>query len=108
MFASSLGLALIAASGTGVASGDSGLTCLGLELICALIPFALCAMTGARLPESAEARAALAGAAALAAQAALHLSCPIRGALVHLITFHFAGVVAAAAVGARLQTRRVR
>ena len=108
VFASSLGLALIAASGTGVASGDSGLTCLGLELICALIPFALCAMTGARLPESAEARAALAGAAALAAQAALHLSCPIRGALVHLITFHFAGVVIAAAVGARLQIRRVR
>src|SRR5207245_9719248 len=100
VFASSLGLALIAASGAGAASGDSGLTCLGLELICALMPFALCTMTGARLPESAEARAALAGAAALAGEAAPLIFCPVRGALLPLLPFHFAGVVIMVAVDA--------
>lgn len=99
---SSLALALVASNAMGLMP-MIGVKCLALELGCALVPFGLFAATrGAILrPASPGATAALAAAAALAGQAALHLSCPVRGALPHLLAFHVGGVVVAALLGAR-------
>ena len=97
----SLALALVASNATGLLPAI-GLQCLALELGCALAPFGLfAAARGAiRRPASPAATAALAAAAALAGQGALHLSCPVRGALPHLLAFHVGGVVLAALLGA--------
>lgn len=97
----SLALALVASNATGLLPAI-GLKCLAVELGCALAPFGLfAAARGAirRLP-SPGATAALAAAAALAGQGALHLSCPVRGALPHLLAFHVGGVACAALLGA--------
>lgn len=91
-------LALILAPTAGFVGGESGLVCLGLELAGGLAPLAIRRL--ARLePPTPAVSAALAASAALAVQAALHLSCPVRSAMVHLLAFHFAGVVLAAAAG---------
>jgi hypothetical protein len=96
--AASLGLALLAAGGP-AASGQSGVTCLLIELGSGLLPLALWRLVRARTAGSVQAAAALAACTALSAQAALHLSCPVRGALPHL-ALHVAGVAAAALVAA--------
>lgn len=104
-----LALALVASS-TGGLFPLVGVKCLAFELACALVPFGLFAATRGAVPRPASrgSTAALAAAAALAGQAALHLSCPVRGALPHLISFHVAGVVLAALLGARLAYAGIR
>lgn len=97
---------LLAMSGGAIPNGHSGLACMGLEIACALAPIAVwCAAGAGAMIESASSRAALAAAMALAGQAALHLSCPVRGVAVHL-GFHFAGVFIAAALATQLHPRR--
>ncbi|HUJ28379.1 MAG TPA: hypothetical protein VLW85_20295 [Myxococcales bacterium] len=106
VLAASLALSLFAVSGAEAPNGHSGLICMGLEAACALVPIAIwCAAGIGALVEPASARATLAAAMALAAQAALHLSCPVRGVVVHL-AFHLAGVLVAAALATQLQPRR--
>ena len=46
--------------------------------------------------------AAVAAAGALAAQAALHITCPSRTAMAHLLVFHTGGVLLAAMIGAMI------
>ena len=98
---SSLAFALIASNATGLMPAI-GIKCLAVELGCALVPFGLFATVRREIPRlpSPGASAALAAAAALAGQGALHLSCPVRGALPHLLAFHVGGVVCAALLGA--------
>ena len=104
---SSLVLALLASSAGGLFAA-TGIKCLAFELACALLPFGLFAVARGVVPRPASpgATAALAAAAALAGQAALHLSCPVHGALPHLFAFHVAGVALAALLGARVLARR--
>jgi hypothetical protein len=100
----SLALAL-ALSGTGVVIG-AGLRCLGIVLACALAPLALSTVAPPELRLQLPAvGGAFAAAAALAAQASLHVTCPSR-ALPHLLGFHVAGVVVAAFLGSRLVALR--
>jgi hypothetical protein len=74
------------------------LACPTWELIGAFLPLAAAAWQFRRNPQpGALAQAAAAG--ALAAQAALHLSCPGRNEAVHLWMFHVSGVLIAGAVG---------
>jgi hypothetical protein len=87
----------------------AGLHCLLTEVAGALLPFALVARLGLRR-RTLDLRApmvAVAGAGALAAQAALHLTCPGRGAGLHLLVFHLGGLAAALAA-AGVVSRRPR
>ena len=93
--------ALIAGESQGLAP-LIGLKCTAIELVAACVPFAVAALSRGAVPRpvSPAPAAALAAAAALAGQAALHLTCPVRHALPHLLAFHLAGVVLAAILGA--------
>jgi hypothetical protein len=107
VFAASLGVLAFAVSGEVVGNGHLGVTCMGLEVACALAPVAIgCALGFGSLLESASARAALGASLALAAQGALHLSCPGRGVGMHL-ALHFAGVLVAAAAATQLRPRQL-
>jgi hypothetical protein len=79
-----------------------GWICAGEELAAALLPLGVAAGAVWRgvIPPAALAPAAAAG--ALAAQAALHLTCPAPRTEAHLLIFHAGGVVLAAAIGAVL------
>ena len=96
----SFALALIAFAGAPVPSRSAhpGVSCLAVELVASLLAVALSSV--------ANGRAGVAAALALAAQSALHLSCPVRGAMLHLMIFHAGGVLAAAALASRIQFRR--
>jgi len=84
-----------------------GRACLLLELGAAVPPFALSARLlaarGAARPPAVLFVAAAAG--ALAAQAALHVTCPVRTSGGHLVVFHFGGVVLAALAAAAASGR---
>ncbi|HET9751719.1 MAG TPA: hypothetical protein VFP52_02110 [Myxococcales bacterium] len=86
-------------AGAGFSPGI-GLDCFGLEILGGAIAalLALRAVAGHSL-------AAAAAAGALAAQAALHISCLAHGQAPHLWLFHVGGVAAAAALGWVLQQR---
>jgi hypothetical protein len=100
----SLALAF-ALSGTGLVVG-AGVRCFGIVLSCALAPLALSTVAPAELRiEVPAVGGAFAAAAALAAQASLHVTCPSR-ALPHLVGFHVAGVVLATFLGSRLVALR--
>ncbi len=99
-----LGGALLVSAGFAIALGHgmeplsfTGSQCLLLEQVAALLPFG--ALVFLRRGGALE-FAAAASAGALAGQAALHLTCPDHLNATHLLAFHFAGVVVAAAWGA--------
>ena len=98
---SALALAVLAGQTQGLAP-LIGLKCTAVELASACVPFAIAALSRGAIPRpvSPVFAAALAAAGALAGQAALHLTCPVRQALPHLLAFHLVGVVLAAALGA--------
>ena len=87
--------ALFSVQAAGLAPA-TGAVCFLLEQVCAVFPLAavfwLARKTGASAPQ-ALVPAVVAG--ALAGEAALHLTCPARGAAGHLWAFHFSGVVVA-------------
>ncbi|HEV8323888.1 MAG TPA: hypothetical protein VG389_19885 [Myxococcota bacterium] len=78
-----------------------GLRCVGTELVAALLPFAVAPWLWLRRrAEGGPGRfAGIAAAAALAGQAALHLTCHESAAGPHLLVFHTGGVLLAAALG---------
>ena len=99
----SVALAVLAGTASGLAPA-TGLKCTAVELVAAAVPFAVAALSRRTVPRPSAPgpAAALAAAAALAGQASLHLTCPVAHALPHLLAFHVAGVVLAAAFGARV------
>ena len=103
----SLALAMWAGSAQGL-DPLIGLKCVAIELVAASVPFAVAALSRGAVPRpsSPGPAAALAAAAALAGQAALHLTCPVRHALPHLLAFHVAGVALAVVLGARVLRAR--
>jgi hypothetical protein len=76
--------------------------CVAIELFAAAWPLGAAALAKGlvRRPRSPWATAALAASGALAGQATLHLTCPVRLAEPHLAVFHTGGVVLAALLGA--------
>lgn len=99
-------LALVAAAAPGLFP-LVGLKCLAIEVVAASLPFAASALTRGLVPRPSTALtgAALAASCALAAQAALHLTCPVHDAVPHLLLFHVGGVALAALLGWRLLVR---
>ena len=91
-------LALVV-GGSGMLAIAVGLRCTGLEIGAAALPLAATAffLTGQVRPLV---YAAVAACGALAGEAALHLGCPARMQLPHLLVFHAGGVLLAAAIGA--------
>jgi hypothetical protein len=92
----------------GVALGDDtqlyallGIKCTVLELMAACIPYGIAVALARRTRTGFEAwqAAAIAAAGALAGHAALHLSCKVPHAGLHLLVFHFGGVLLAAVLG---------
>jgi hypothetical protein len=83
-------------------AGHIGLHCLGMELLGGAIAAAVVLW---RLPRSVSSLAGTAAAGALAAQAALHLTCPAHAQAPHLWVFHVGGVAAAALAGFILERR---
>ncbi len=79
-----------------------GTHCLVTELVAALVPLGVAVILSARrvAPRGAAYLASSAAAGALAAQAALHLTCGASQAPVHLWAFHAGGVLLAFVVGA--------
>lgn len=94
----SLGLVAIAGAGEGLFA-SIGVKCIALELLAAAAPLGTTACLARRGPGVPQAFVAAATAGALAGHAALHLTCPVRAATPHLLAFHFAGILLAAAVG---------
>jgi hypothetical protein len=107
---SSLLMIAFAWTETGALSA-TGLHCMLTEIAGALVPFAVVARLGLRRRtlDLGAPMIAVAGAGALAAQAALHLTCPGRGAGLHLLVFHLGGLAAtltaASVVSWRLRQR---
>ena len=75
---------------------------MAIELFAAVVPLAATAalLWRRRVAVGASLYAAVATAGALAGQAALHLTCPVRTAGEHLFVFHTGGILLAALVGA--------
>jgi hypothetical protein len=82
--------------------GSNRVKCVAIELFAAAWPLGAAALAKGLVqrPGSPWATAALAASGALAGQAALHLTCPVRFAEPHLAVFHTGGVVLAALLGA--------
>jgi hypothetical protein len=99
--AASAALVLVNA-GPGVFDGWGGMHCFFAELASAALPFALVAalVVQRRMRGSGLLYAGVAAAGALAGHAALDLTCPSPSVGLHLVIFHFGGVVVAAALGA--------
>jgi hypothetical protein len=101
-----IGLALLA--GRGELALFVGVQCAVHELGTALIPVATLLL----LQRSADpARSAIVGAAAagaLAGTAALHLTCPDAGSMLHVLVFHVGGVLAAAGLAGAAAARLLR
>ena len=99
--AGSVALVAVAFSGTGTVEATLGMKCAGLELAGAAGPLAVAAWMARRggVALGAWRAAGVASAAALAAQAALHLTCEASHEGAHLVLFHFGGVLLAALVG---------
>ena len=79
-----------------------GAKCVAVELFAAALPLGA-AVFGARrwaIPLPSLRGAVVAASGALVGQAALHLTCPVREAAMHLAIFHVGGVVLAASMGA--------
>jgi len=110
--AASAAFAALASSATGLVP-LVGVKCVAIELFAAAWPLGAAALAKdlVRRPGSPWATAALAASGALAGQAALHLTCPVRFAEPHLAVFHAGGVLLAALLGAaafHLRSLRVR
>ena len=99
--AASVALAVVAGRGGGL-QPDVGVECLATELACAgtVIAGAWIALRGGSTSLGPRTAAAGAAAGALAGMAALELTCPAHGAFSHLVLFHAAGVLLAAATAA--------
>lgn len=82
----------------------AGFMCLGVELMAGVAPLLAVgfAAVRARRPLSPAVYASVAAVGGLAGQATLHLSCPEDGMRVHLVAFHFGGVLLAVLLGACL------
>ena len=95
--------ALTAAVGSGGAAPSIGMHCMSIELIGAAVPLAVTiALVMSKKAGGGPALfGAAAGVGALAAQAALHLACPVRSDQ-HLLAFHTGGVIVAMLVGLAL------
>lgn len=106
--AASAGFAIAAGGIPGLPDAEAGLAmhigvhCFGLELIGGAIAAAVVLWRAGR---SAASLAPTAAAGALAAQAALHLTCTAHAQAPHLWAFHVGGVAAAALAGWMLQNR---
>jgi hypothetical protein len=104
----SAGFAVAAGGIPGVPDAGAGLAvrigvdCLGLELVGGAAAAALVLWKAGK---SAAAVAPTAAAGALAAQAALHLTCAVHDQAPHLWVFHVGGVALAAFAGWMLQNR---
>jgi hypothetical protein len=98
-FAASAGLA-VAASTSGELAAVAGIKCTIFELAGAAIPFSLAAYATRRrqINVSTAAMIGVAAAGALAAQAALHLTCMARAGAWHEWAFHFGPVLMCAAI----------
>jgi hypothetical protein len=103
---SSLLMTAFAWTETGALSA-AGLHCMLTEIAGAVLPFALVARLGLRRRtlDLGAPMVAVAGAGALAAQAALHLTCPGRGAGLHLLVFHLGGLAATLALASVVSWR---
>ncbi|GAC1343737.1 MAG: hypothetical protein NVSMB23_17900 [Myxococcales bacterium] len=93
---------VLANAGPGPGLMALGAQCLAAEVASGALPLALTAFLALRGKVSGGALlyAGVAAGGALAGQAALQLTCPASTASAHLAAFHFAGVVAAALIGA--------
>jgi hypothetical protein len=106
--AAAAGFAIAAGGIPGLAGGEIGLVsrvgidCIAFELLGGAIASGLVLL---RLGPRDGSLAATAAAGALAAQAALHLTCPANTHAPHLWVFHVGGVLAAAVAGWTLQQR---
>ena len=98
-------VAAILLAGAGPVVPSLGVRCLLLELGTALLPLAAVVVWVREGGISLHAAAAAAG--ALAAQGALHLSCPSSHARAHVLLFHTTGVLLAGALAA-LASRLLR
>jgi hypothetical protein len=94
----------LAAGGPGATEAALGVECAATELCGAAVVVAAgwLALRGGTTSLGAWAAASSAAAGAVAVAAALQLTCPARGALAHLLAFHVAGVLVAAAAAAML------
>ncbi len=97
----SVAMAALTWAETGAVS-MGGLPCLLTELGGAVLPFLLVASVywRRRTLDLGTPLVTVAAAGALAAQAAIHLTCPGRGAGLHVLVFHVGGVLAALVVSA--------
>jgi hypothetical protein len=97
-------IAAAAASGAGPLAPSTGLECLATELAsaAAVVGAVWFAIRGGSTSPSRIAIAAAGAAGALAGDAALQLTCAAHGSAPHLLAFHVAGVILAAAAASAL------
>ena len=95
-------IAAVLAGGSGPLDPGLGVHCVLTELAAGSVPFAilLSGFLRGRAPGGTLRLAALAGAGALAGQAALHVACPEANSLVHLLAFHLGAIPLALALAA--------